>query len=964
MRILICHERFVFRYGVDRVLLSLAGEFRDLGHHVTLAGMRFDESATTVADRLVRVPGTDPYIESDLRTFEWLEENWVREFVSAGEPDIVFVAGWPFFSAIPFFEGRGCWVVFSDHGITPENGLDESDRKTLALLQELKATFVPRASGLIAVSRFILETQSLVCARREQIVDVVLNGVDHVRNRHWGRGEADAADHGRRDNSFKLIFLGRFEPGCYKQSEFVFELERRLRAWMPDCWLGVLASRAEVEAAAGGPTRVIGLGHLSDAAMYATFLDCDAAACLSAWEGFNLPLAEAQALGRPCLVFDCGAHREVVASPWLLCRGLDEMEARIRSLAERSAPAAILDGSCFESYATERTWGSSAKQYMRAFERVIEGRPERALPWVIRRSGLFVVDVTNSCRDPANSGVIRVTRRLTAELQQYHPLVFVIWDRAWGAFRFPSVPEFAQLGAFQGPSRPPEHPLSTPERIYLLPEWLGTSAAGGWLLLPELRHREDLWPILAQARALELRTACIFYDAIPLLRPDFVVDPIYRDGHADYMKGISSCDVNIAISRFSEECLRDFWTREGLQGFVRNCLLPGGFPGRRPVGRLSPDETSPPRPFILCVSTIEPRKNHRRLVEAFLRAREIAARAEWELRLVGNSYAGAGHLQEWLDRVCRENDCVKWLGIVPDEELARLYQECEFTAYPSEIEGFGLPVVESMWYGRPCLCHQGGVMAELAAGGGCRTTDVTRVDVFAQSMSEMMMDRELRERLAGECRARTIRSWSDYAAGFLVLLALTRRVHLGIPWQAETGEPDGEKAGSANDEALVFLLRGVIQTWGPRRAVVASKCKAVVDLATSTVETVFRIGREPERAPEPTLNHGIQIVGDVSTTLPVLLNELEAGGMAPELICLDGAEAGLLQDVLLRFRPPGPCRLLTISNGHPAGAATPWSRNPYVRRVHSYSIRTGTNDAHEICVEVAELNSAPRTHAL
>ena len=56
MRLLICHERFVFRYGVDRVLLLLAEEFRRLGHHVALLGMHTDAAADGVADRVIRVP--------------------------------------------------------------------------------------------------------------------------------------------------------------------------------------------------------------------------------------------------------------------------------------------------------------------------------------------------------------------------------------------------------------------------------------------------------------------------------------------------------------------------------------------------------------------------------------------------------------------------------------------------------------------------------------------------------------------------------------------------------------------------------------------------------------------------------------------------------------------------------------------------------------------------------------------
>ena len=59
---------------------------------------------------------------------------------------------------------------------------------------------------------------------------------------------------------------------------------------------------------------------------------------------------------------------------------------------------------------------------------------------------------------------------------------------------------------------------------------------------------------------------------------------------------------------------------------------------------------------------------------------------------------------------------VRWLGHVPDEELARLYRGARCVAYPSLYEGFGIPVLEAMACGTPVVTSRGGATEELADG--------------------------------------------------------------------------------------------------------------------------------------------------------------------------------------------------------------------------------------------------------
>ena len=76
MKILLCNERFLFRFGVDRVLMILGMYFKKMGHTVIMMGNRLDEKAVQVCtDRFIKVPEAPDYFNSNEFVQGWLSQK-------------------------------------------------------------------------------------------------------------------------------------------------------------------------------------------------------------------------------------------------------------------------------------------------------------------------------------------------------------------------------------------------------------------------------------------------------------------------------------------------------------------------------------------------------------------------------------------------------------------------------------------------------------------------------------------------------------------------------------------------------------------------------------------------------------------------------------------------------------------------------------------------------------------------
>ena len=151
-----------------------------------------------------------------------------------------------------------------------------------------------------------------------------------------------------------------------------------------------------------------------------------------------------------------------------------------------------------------------------------------------------------------------------------------------------------------------------------------------------------------------------------------------------------------------------------------------------------------PERFVLFVGTLEPRKNLARLIAAL-----DSIRGAPPLVVVG--------MAGWGDHTPTTVHDVRFTGFVPAHDLPALYEACTVFAFPSVLEGYGLPVIEAMAHGAAVVTSRG-TSTEEVAGGAAVLVDPLSVESIASGLSEALENVD-KLRASGIARAAQV-PWS------------------------------------------------------------------------------------------------------------------------------------------------------------------------------------------------------------
>lgn len=283
-----------------------------------------------------------------------------------------------------------------------------------------------------------------------------------------------------------------------------------------------------------------------------------------------------------------------------------------------------------------------------------------------------------------------------------------------------------------------------------------------WLLTVELfseAERPGFWDFV---RTRPCRLAAVFYDAIPLRWPH-ITWPKSVQRHPEYMKMLAGFDRVLAISEASRHDLTGFWRWQGVTWRAQVDLIELGadFDGSHRVQR---DALIPAgRPALLCVGIVEPRKNQAFLLDV--------AEALWrdgldfELQVVGRVNPHFGEpVAERMQKMQKHEPRLQFHKAAGDAELSRLYAKTRAVVFPTIAEGCGLPLLEALWRGVPCLGSDLPVLREITDGGGCLVARVNDLPDWTEKLRTVLTDDAENRRLQTAAMARPLPRWAETAA--------------------------------------------------------------------------------------------------------------------------------------------------------------------------------------------------------
>jgi glycosyltransferase involved in cell wall biosynthesis len=248
----------------------------------------------------------------------------------------------------------------------------------------------------------------------------------------------------------------------------------------------------------------------------------------------------------------------------------------------------------------------------------------------------------------------------------------------------------------------------------------------------------------------KLRSILTIYDLIPLLHPQF-----FQYNEADLVKGaLDSLRTDswvTCISQATKNDLCNYLDKLDPDRVVVTHLAASElfYPceDRQQILSIKQKYKIPDAPYILSLSTLEPRKNIDQTIRCFAKLVEQENIQDLCLVLVGSKGWKYDGLFKELSKFSSLKDRIIVTGYVDDLDLAGLYSGAMAFVYPSFYEGFGLPPLEAMQCGVPVITSNTSSLPEVVENAGIMVSP-TDTDGLCQSMLDIYLSSVLREKMS------------------------------------------------------------------------------------------------------------------------------------------------------------------------------------------------------------------------
>jgi glycosyltransferase involved in cell wall biosynthesis len=354
---------------------------------------------------------------------------------------------------------------------------------------------------------------------------------------------------------------------------------------------------------------------------------------------------------------------------------------------------------------------------------------------------LYYVESTSTFK--YNTGIQRVTRLLGRYLDTMCNIYLVKFNRQTNRFVDVTVDERKFMENFNG----------IPFKV----KPLDMNAKNKWLFNAEISFDlPPLEPLFNEAKRNNIKVALIYYDDIQY-KMDYLYPANTRQRYRLFIKQIVKADLILPISNYSHSRLLNHISDiEPVNTKIAVCPLANEFPEVPRSYAYDPPFAGKYR--ILCIGLVNVRKNQLRLLQAIdlLKGRHII-----EVTLVGHLVPPDKHYKSVLN-LMNSNPNIIHYNSVDDKKLKELYSDSHLTVFPSIEEGYGLPIVESIWNCRPCICMNEGAMAEVAVAG-CVKVDCNDPIQIAAAIEKIILDEGFRNKLIDEIKGQDLKTWQQYS---------------------------------------------------------------------------------------------------------------------------------------------------------------------------------------------------------
>lgn len=431
-------------------------------------------------------------------------------------------------------------------------------------------------------------------------------------------------------------------------------------------------------------------------------------------------------------------------------------------------------------------------------------------------------------------------------------------------------------------------------------------------------------------------TVCGFiHDLIPINQPEYCDEPLCHEFELSFADCSRTFDCFMSNSHYTSSSIKEYFDKHAIRQTEIKVVQLAHANKQVDVTKIAPRWTPSiahlqGKRFVMMVSTIEARKNHAYLIAVWRDFLNNGLEPP-DLVLVGRAGWRVSDLMGVLRQSNNFDGRIHLLHDLTDEELNTLYSACLYTAFTSYVEGWGLPVGESLAHGKTCVASNASAVPEIA-GDLIDYIDPLNIREGVEVFRKMTFDDAYREaRTAQMKNGLTLRTWTDFSRDLVRAIdqvTSTPRIAVPVPHLAAAVlfRPEDIAYGRTLDPDYfknplrLMMARSwrPLESWGCWMHGEESELRFATDSAAGTELAVYlelrgSANNSPDQAVEVT-------VGDRSG---------EAGTDRAVAIQLDTDGTAMLR-VFGKCGPDGVASVVLRISRPPPGEAPTKAQGPYM----------------------------------